>query len=296
MHVEFRAYSWDMLMTCSFPVHRVDPANYVAYVHVMGIARAVQESQKVQRAWQTIYDQITACSGLCATYKTYMKRLHIDDQGEPFTWILGEERIDIRSMPRKKTGHKLRQHMRQQALERAAQRRTHLAGAKGACTDTLRRCVDKHTGTIRAEILMIICDGVWTQSKKAQASLVESDRCVWCGDREDLAHIFYQCPKWHTQRDAFRQDIPMLSQGPSCRKLCLVPDVDTTSAQRKRWPQLVEAVAHLLACPGQSPAKTQKSPSNQPAHFDEEMRMPTKGSQYFQFSYREGLRNLALYS
>ena len=104
MHVEFRAYSWDMLMTCSFPVHRVDPANYVAYVHVMGIVRAVQESQKVQRAWQTIYDQNTACNGLCATYKTYMKRLHIDDQEDPFTWLLGEERIDIRSMPRKKTG------------------------------------------------------------------------------------------------------------------------------------------------------------------------------------------------
>ena len=94
--------------------------------------------------------------------------------------------------------------MRNRALQIATQKRTHLAGAEGACTETLRRCVEKHTGILRAEILMIVCDGVWTQSKKAKARLIESDACRWCGDREDLAHIFYTCPHWKNQRDAFR--------------------------------------------------------------------------------------------
>ena len=78
-------------MICSFPVHRVDPANYVAYVHLMGIVRAVQTSEKVRRAWQVIYEQDREKTGLCATYKTYLKRLRIEDRGEPLHVVAGRQ-------------------------------------------------------------------------------------------------------------------------------------------------------------------------------------------------------------
>ena len=223
LHVEFRAHSWHMLMLCVFPVHRVDPQNFIMYMHVMNIVRAVQDKEQVQVAWEEAYNARRHRQGLCTTYLHYMRALQLEVEGEPFAWRVGEENMDIRHTARHKLGHALRERMRQQALQEAARRRTHLAGAEGACCDTLKKCVGKHEGVLRSEILMVLCDGIWTQSKKYKAGLIPTPKCVWCGEYEDIEHIVYRCTRWRTQRDMFRDDIPMLLDGPPCRKIVSYP-------------------------------------------------------------------------
>ena len=93
----------------------------------------------------------------------------------------------------------------------------------------------------------------------------------------------------------------MLLQGPSCRQLCLVPDVDTTPAQRKRWPQIVEAVAQLLACRLRVQPKSSKERLGPMLWKGRNQTTCLREDQcYFQFSYKEGIRKgpqaMAIYS
>ena len=270
-----------MLMLCAFPVHRVDPQNFIMYMHVMNIVRAVQDKKQVQVAWEEAYNARRHRQGLCTTYLHYMRALQLEVEGEPFAWRVGEENMDIRYTARHKLGHALRERMRQQALQEAARRRTHLAGAEGACCDTLKKCVGKHEGVLRSEILMVLCDGIWTQSKKYKAGLIPTPKCVWCGEYEDIEHIVYRCTRWRAQRDMFRDDIPMLLDGPPCRRLCLIPDVDVPPHRKKQWPKVVERVAALLRCRLQELPRPRERMSQVQDHSESDYpKLPRRGTQF----------------
>ena len=280
-----------MMMICAFPVHRVDPENYVMYTHIMGIVRAVQDMEKVQQVWAEAYNARRGRNGLCTTYFAYLRLLSMDVEEDPFAWRSEGESIDIRRESRQKLGHILRERMRTMALRAAVQRRTHLRGAEGACADTMRKSVQKHKGILRSEILMLLCDGIWTHSKKQKAGLVHDSRCVWCGEHEDIHHILYTCRQWTKQRDAYRSEISLLLAGPPCRALCLIPDAAFTQTQKKAWPQLVEKVAALLHARLQHlPRQRHELQREVEREQEEAPNLPRRGNRWFCFSFKEGLR------
>ena len=95
-------------------------------------------------------------------------------------------------------------------------------------------------------MVMITCDGIWTQRRKMIAGLITSDACPWCGQPENIQHLLYECPQWRAYRDAFRTHIPMLQSGPPCRALCLIPDDAVTDSDLKKWEGILQGAAVLL--------------------------------------------------
>ena len=116
----------------------------------------------------------------------------------------------------------------------------------GAQTDVIRKILAKTKSAVRSEMIMLTCDGVWTQRKKMIAGLIPSDACPWCGQPENLQHLLYECPHWCTYRDAFRKHIPMLQGGTPCRALCLVPDEGVPGSDLRQWEGILQGASALL--------------------------------------------------
>ena len=265
MKMSYRAHAWEMIVACVHPIHRTDPNMYLIHTHLSSLLKAMRECREVRQLWIDMHTQHRQpkTNGMVHTAMRFLDQLGIQRDMEGLIWDMGEGEVQICHDEMGKIMHMIREKMRETMLSQAEQKRHRLMGCANAHTETMRNMMKKKQLPFRAEIIMLIADGVWTQSRKAKAALVENDRCHFCGQPETVEHILYECPRWRKERDAFRDWIPLLRAGTSSRALCGIPDHGLTQKQLKQWPELLLKMGRLLNTRLQNnpvPRKTQCLP------------------------------------
>ena len=249
MGIARRAHSWYMLCVVAHPVHLTDPGAHAAYIHIQAVWKGLKEGQAMlHRRWEDQAEQQwrQVPQGPYCTYLAYLRRWQIEFARSGIEVYLADKWVDVLRNPLGECLHALREHFRVQMLSRAAQTRHHLLGARGV--DIKRTCqlTRKEGFRYRAELIQILSDGVWPQGKKYRCRLVDSGECPWCGQHEDLEHIWYHCPQWNPFRKLLNLHGDFLRAASPAVGLCFVATSEIPDALRKLWNKIQEEAATVL--------------------------------------------------
>ena len=250
-HLNQRGHSTYLIHALLRKGHRSDPEAAAMYAHILSVADALRTSQKALPLWDALIGlpPQKPSRGPCSTLKIYLERLGVvlQEDGQVITHLrTGSCRWLC--CPLEEFRHFLRSLLRQFHLSRAVKSRPVLEGIEGL--DIKRTAAVYRAGTfpLRAELAAILTDGIWTQTRKHQARLVDSGVCRACslGVPETPEHIWQQCPAWVEWRTCPPRVWQAWNGLPTYSKRCLICPLDCDDDIRKCWSDLQKQSALIL--------------------------------------------------
>ena len=147
----------------------------------------------------------------------------------------------------KKTQHTIRQAIRAMFCRQAERTRPHLKGIEGTKVEVSRKLIYKSGHPFRAELISLLCDGLWLNRKKWLAGLIEAPDCPFCpGVEETVRHLLYECPKWtsHWREKGHLKN--RIQQLPPCASLCAHALREIEGELQREWGQVQTIMAHIV--------------------------------------------------
>ena len=181
-----RQHSWDALCLVTNPGHQVDPMAYLAYSHLNAVLLGLRSRKEAAQLWEEFWrqDHYRSKIGPFRTAKYYLDLLRVE-MTAAYVWSFEGQEIHLLRDDVKKTQHKLRQAIRAMFCRQAARTRPHLQGLEDTKIELSRKLSYKPGHPFRAELISLLCDGLWLNRKRWLAGLIDSPDCPYCwGGRE----------------------------------------------------------------------------------------------------------------
>ena len=219
------------------------------YSHLLAILRALRKGADAWSWWTllALSDLRTRPRGPRAVTMTYLRRLGIVETPSLVSWEGKGHKIDIKADEWGHIKHCVRAWIRLWLLGQAATRHRNLQGAEDTdITPTVK--LIRQTGAPRRQLCMLLADGVWTSSVHASIGWRADARCPFCAAPcEDIEHIVYTCPQWHSHRQKVRKWETWLSSQSNAVKRCFHCPRGAPPEVVADWPILQKEVSAIIA-------------------------------------------------
>ena len=238
--IDKKVNAWEILCSCVFPGHLIDPLLKAFSVHAMSVCYALREgTHSLVEAWRGLWDmpQRRIPRGPVGTLKSYFRTFGISGGDSGLEWSKpGLKGISVLETDTRAIAHFVREAGRIMFMEKMEQCRSHLQGCRHIDRDRTSMHTKKEGHVHRRFLIPIISDAVWTMSRRHKCGLVETPNCPWCPDTpEDLDHLWYRCPKWHNYRAPILRHMGALMASPACVRTCFVATVNMPEPLKKAW-------------------------------------------------------------
>ena len=96
-------------------------------------------------------------------------------------------------------------------------------------------------------MITLLCDAAWTQYRKFKAGVVDNPQCIYCGggEREDVGHVLYDCPRWEALRAPIAGWIAELKSPPAAAAYCLMCPQQAHDDLKTAWNEIQSSLARL---------------------------------------------------
>eukprot|EP00971_Amphidinium_carterae_P013937 274385-Amphidinium_carterae.1 len=242
-----RPHAWGVVAALVNKPHRLDPWAVATYIHVTSCARGLRVHRQAQFWWRHVahHDLPAKARGPVATLCQYLKPCGVQLQG--FELTDGIFHVHLIETAWGELTHVLRHWLRQRLLSVAEATHHNLATLSVCDNEVSVKILRLPKTPNRGEIISILSDGVWSQHRKAAAGLASDDRCLFCEGREDVFHMFHECPRWEGVRSAIPPHTrEYLRLAPPATSKCLHCPADASDLCKAQWPLVQTTLGHLL--------------------------------------------------
>ena len=261
-------HSWDLAVATIYKVHSLDPWSAICYQNIMWMLRGLQHQGARELLSEIPVGRIKAF-GPAHAFRTYLEQLGLSYQNRR---IIGQG-IDHPASDLSLIAHTVRLLLRNRLFLRVAVRRKNLehSGYRvdivGSTKILRRRFLKDRSGYVG-----LFCDGVVTGERAVHFGR-PSAACPYCNhDKEDIAHILWDCPQWARLRVIPPQIAIMVSALPAAARCCAYR-LESLSPQLDKYWQAVQGQMAAIVVQHQSATcrghmRNQAVPAPQPVPFE----------------------------
>ena len=250
MKIDHRANAWEILCSCVFPGHLIDPFLKAFTTHAMAILYALRQgTQELGQTWGRLWGrpQPHIPKGPVGTLKSYFSMFGVVASPDGLTWRHPSlQMVHALTTPLKKIAHFLREVGRIQHMSELERRRNHMHGITQIDREVTGALTRKEGHVHRRFLIPVISDAVWTMSRRFRAGLVQDPHCPWCpGCPETLEHLWFRCPRWSAFRSPLEPYIDRIMGEPTCVSHCFIATTNLPPALKKAWSRIQIAIATI---------------------------------------------------
>ena len=241
--------SWEANCAIVNAPHKQDPMAHIMYLHMKSICQVRRDHGECAQLWE----ELSTCPypnktrGPIGVWKQCLALLNLEEVAPLLLRDPSGDETHLGTSDWLRVKHYIQTQLRTWMLRLASQKRPNLRGIDQmdiAHTQKLLR----RSAEMAREVILIACDGVWTQKICSKMPPHPSPMCTFCelGTSEDPEHIWRICPRWAQHRNWSAEVDEYWRTSPEATRHCLHLPRDAPENIRKTWANVQLQCAQIL--------------------------------------------------